>query len=110
LGEAPGVGAIVVVVDEVLVEVVLERRALGDERSCEGRAPALFQDGELDALDAPVAIGAPGADEALARPELGDGIAERAGAEFRSVVGGDLVQLPAGGGRLGATRCSSSRV
>ena len=110
MGEAPGVGAVVVVVDEVLVEVVLERRAFGDERSCEGRAPALFQDGELDALDAPVAVRAPGADESLARPDLGDGVAELAGAEFRSVVGGDLVQLQPAAASSAATRCKSSRV
>jgi hypothetical protein len=100
LGEAPGVGAVVVVFDEVLVEVLLERRALGNERSCEGRAAALFEDGELDALDAAVAVRAPGADESLLGAQLGDGVAELAGAELRSVVGGDLAQLPVGGGEL----------
>jgi hypothetical protein len=87
LGEASGVGAVVVVADEVFVEVVLERGALGDQRAREGWAPALVEDGELDAFDAAVAVGAPGADEALPGAELLDGVAELGGAELRAVVG-----------------------
>ena len=83
MGESPGVGAVVVVVEEVLVEVLGERGHLRDERSCEGRAPALFQDGQLNAFDAAVAVGASGADEALASAEALDCSAEGLGAELR---------------------------
>jgi hypothetical protein len=39
-----------------------------------------------------------------------DRVAEFAGAKLRSVVGGDVVEFPAGGGELAATRCTSARV
>src|SRR6187200_829342 len=52
----------------------------------------------LDALDAAVGVRSPGADEALARAEVGDGGPKRAGAELRAVIRRDLAQLPA---RLG---------
>jgi hypothetical protein len=45
MGEAPAVGAVVVVVDEVLVEVVFEGSELGCEGAGEGGAPAFFEDG-----------------------------------------------------------------
>src|SRR4051812_18134203 len=64
-GGAPGGGAVVVVVDDVFVEV-LGPGHLRDQRSCERWAPALLEDGQLDAFDAAVAVGASGADEALA--------------------------------------------
>ncbi len=82
LGEAPGVGAVVVVVDEVLVEVAGEADHLGDQGAGEGGAPAFFEDGQLGALDAAVCVGAAGADEALAGAEVLDGVAEVAGAEL----------------------------
>jgi hypothetical protein len=94
------VGAVCVVVDEVLLEVLGQRRASGDERSCEGWAPAFFEDGQLDAFDAAVAVGASGADEALPGAELGDVVAELARAEFRAVIRRDFAQLPAGLGEL----------
>ena len=81
MGEAPGVGAIVVVVDEVLVEVAGEGGFLGDQRSGERGAPALFEDGQLDALDAAVAVGASGVDEALSGTEALDAGSEVLGAE-----------------------------
>ena len=87
MGEAPGVGAIVVVVDEVLVEVAGEGGFLGDQRSGERGAPALFEDGQLDALDAAVAVGASGVDEALSGTEALDAGSEVLGAELRAVVG-----------------------
>jgi hypothetical protein len=73
---------------------------LGDQGSCERWAPALFEDGELDALDAAVAVGAPGADEALSATQAPDGRAEVLGAELRAVIGGDLSQPPAHGGEF----------
>jgi hypothetical protein len=76
------VGAVVVVVDEVFVEVAGEGGLLGDQRPGERGAPALFEDGELDALDAAVAVGASGADEALSAAEAPDGGAEVLGAEL----------------------------
>jgi hypothetical protein len=87
LGEAPGVGAVVVVVDEVGVEVLCEGGGLGDQRAGERRAPALFADGALDALDAAVAVGPAGADEALPATEALDVGTEVLGAELRAVVG-----------------------
>jgi hypothetical protein len=94
------VRAVCVVVDEVLVEVLAEGAALGDQRAGEAGTPAFFEDGELDAFDATVAVRATGADEALARPELLDGMAELLGAELRAVIRGDFLQFPAGGGEL----------
>ena len=110
MGEAPGVGAIVVVVGEVLVEVAGEGGAAGNERAGEGWAPALFEDGQLDALDAAVGVGASGADEALARVEVVDGVAELAArnSDPLSVVTSCSFQPAAASSR--ATRCSSSRV
>ena len=55
----------------------------------------------MDAFDAAVAVGVPGADEALAGAQGVDGGAEVAGAELRAVIRGDFLQLPAGGGKLG---------
>jgi hypothetical protein len=81
------VGAVVVVLVEVVLKVVAEGATSWDERAREGRAPALLEDGQLDAFDTAVAVGPAGADEALARSELGDGLAEVAGAELRPVVG-----------------------
>jgi hypothetical protein len=82
LGEAPGVGAVVVVIDEVVVEVVGEGGHLGDERAGEGGAPALFEDGQLGAFDAAIAVGPAGADEALAGAQALDLGAEVLGAEL----------------------------
>src|SRR5215213_10750643 len=66
----------------------------------EGGAPALFEDGQLDAFDAAVAVRSAGADEALAGAEPLDRLAELPGAEFRAVVGCDLFELPAAVGEL----------
>ena len=82
MGEAPGGGAVVVVVDEVRIEVLNERGLLGDQGAGEGWAPALFEDGELDALDAAVAVGSTGADEALPAAEALDRRTEVLGAEL----------------------------
>ena len=67
MGESPGVGAVVVEVGQVLVEVLLEGGDLGRQRSRERRSPALLEDRQLEALDAAVGVGAAGADAALAR-------------------------------------------
>jgi hypothetical protein len=75
-----------------------------------GRAQHCFEDRLWGGFDAAVAVGASGADEALPASSALTAVAEVAGAELRAVVGGDLLQLPAGGGELRATRCSSSRV
>jgi hypothetical protein len=72
------VGAVGVVVEQVLIEVGGERGHLWNERAGEGGAPAFLEDGELDAFDAAVAVRSSGADEALAGTELGDGGAELA--------------------------------
>ena len=53
-GEAPGVGAVVVEVVKVFVEVAFECCGARDQRACDRGAPALFEDGELEALDAAV--------------------------------------------------------
>jgi hypothetical protein len=70
------VGAVEVVVVEVLVEVALEGRHLRHRRAREGGPPALLQDGQLEALDAAVRVEPAGLDEALARAELLDGVPE----------------------------------
>jgi hypothetical protein len=54
LGEPSGVGAVVVVVVEVLLEVALEGGQLGDERAGEGGPPAFLEDRELQALEVAV--------------------------------------------------------
>jgi len=68
------VGAVVVVVVEVFVEVALEGGRLGDEWAGEGGPPAFLEDDE--ALDAAVGVGPAGLDEALAGAELLDGLCE----------------------------------
>jgi len=90
------VGAIGVVVGEVLVEVALEGGHLGHQRAGEGGPPALLEDGQLQPLDAAVRVGSAGLDEALAGTELVDGVAELLGAELRAIVCADLAQAPAG--------------
>jgi hypothetical protein len=74
----PGVGAVVVVVAEVLGEVALERCELRDEGAREGWAPALFEDRELEPLDVAVRGWSAGADPALLDPELLEAVAELA--------------------------------
>jgi hypothetical protein len=54
LGVAGGVGAIGVVVVEVLVEVGCEGGEFGDEGAGEARLAAFLEDRQLDALDAAV--------------------------------------------------------
>jgi hypothetical protein len=94
------VGAVCVVVERVLVEVLGEGGHLRDKCPGVGGAPAFLEDGRVDAFDAAVAVRAVGADEALAGPELRDRLAEVLGAELRPVVRGDFLQRPAGGGEL----------
>ena len=52
------------------------------------------------AFDAAVAVGAPGADEALCATEAPDARAEVLGTELRAIVGGDFTQPPARGGEF----------
>ena len=63
---AAGVGPIVVVVTEILGQIAAEGREAGDQGAGEGGAVALLEDGLVDALDAAVALGAPGADTRVA--------------------------------------------
>ena len=75
-------GAVVVVGVEVFVEVALEGGRLGHERAGESWPPALLEDGQLEPFDAAVGVRPAGLDEALARAELFDGLAELPGAEL----------------------------
>jgi hypothetical protein len=60
-----GVGALEVVVGDVLDQVALERGDLGDQGAGEAGSPALLEDGRLDSLDAAVGLRPAGPDEAL---------------------------------------------
>ena len=84
LGQAAGVGTLLVVDAEVFVEVALQAVKLGDEGAGEGGPPALLEDRQLDALDAAVGGRPAGPDEALAGAELVDGVAELARSGTRS--------------------------
>jgi hypothetical protein len=95
---------------EVFVEVALERGRLGDQRAGECWPPAFLEDGELEALDAAVCVRSAGLDEALAGPELLDGVCEDSGAELGAVVAGDLAEFQPAALSSFAARWSSSRV
>jgi hypothetical protein len=95
-----GVGALDVVVGDVLDQVALERGHLGDQGAGEAGSPALLEDGRLDSLDAAVGLRPAGPDEALLGAGGFHGLAELLVAELRAVVGGDRLQLPSGGGQL----------
>jgi hypothetical protein len=68
-----GVGALEVVVAQVLLKVAPEGGVAGHQRAGEGGPPGLLQDGALDALHGPVGLGTTSPDEAM----LGTQLAER---------------------------------
>jgi hypothetical protein len=100
LGEAAGVGAVEVVVAEVLLEIALEGGQLGHERAGEGGSPVLLEDRLLQTLDVAVRGRSAGADPSLLDAEVLQSLAEVAGAKLGAVVGDDRLQLPAGRGEL----------
>ncbi len=108
--EDAGVGAVEVVVDEVLLEVVLEGGGLGDQRAGEGGAPALFEDGELDALDAALLLGRPARIKRWRAPSAWTAWPKSLARNFGAVVGGDLLGCQPACASSRATRCTSSRV
>jgi hypothetical protein len=76
------VGALEVVVVEVLDQVALERGHLGDQGAGEAGSLALLEDGPLDLLDAAVGLRPAGPDEALLGAGGLHGPAELLGAEL----------------------------
>ncbi len=108
--EDAGVGAVEVVVDEVLLEVELEGGGLGDQRAGEGGAPALFEDGELDALDAALLLGRPARIKRWRAPSAWTAWPKSLARNFGAVVGGDLLGCQPACASSRSTRCTSSRV
>jgi hypothetical protein len=88
LGDAPGVGAVVVVEVEVGVEFALQAAVAQVDEAREGGAPALFEDRAVQAFDVPVGLRAPGADATVAGAEVVQTGAEVEVAELVAVVRG----------------------
>src|SRR5436309_13312722 len=87
-------GALVVVVAEISVQVTLECGVARHQSASKGRSPALLEDGALDALDGTVGLWSAGANEALLGARAGDCAGERFGSELAAVGGADSLQLP----------------
>src|SRR5437899_3452938 len=92
---SPGVGALLVEVAQVALEVPAERGEVWHERAREGRTPALFEDRALRPLDAAVALRTPGGNEPLRGAQVADRLAEARMDELVAVVGGHRAQPPA---------------
>src|SRR5437899_11664681 len=86
-------GALVVVVAEISVQVTLECGVARHQSASKGRSPALLEDGALDALDGTVGLWSAGANEALLGARAGDCASERFGSELAAVVGDERLQL-----------------
>src|SRR5439155_1364467 len=89
---SPGVGALLVEVAQVALEVPAERGEVWHERAREGRTPALFEDRALRPLDAAVALRTPGGNEPLRGAQVADRLAEARMDELVPVVGGHRAQ------------------
>jgi len=90
------VGALVVVVAEVVGQVAPEGGVAGHQRAREGGPPTLLQDRALSPLDYAVGLWSPGPDEAVFGTEVGHSVPEVEGPELLTVVCGDSSQLPTG--------------
>ena len=95
LGEAAVVGAVEVVVVDVLVEVALEPGEADVEVAGEGGPPAFFEDQPVQGFDVAVGLRAAGPDQSVADAELGEGGAEVGGAELAAVVAEHSFEPPA---------------
>jgi hypothetical protein len=81
------VGAVVVVVGDVAVEVAVQAGVAGEVKPRERRSPAFLEDRAVQPLDVSVDLRAAGADPGLAGAQRGDLRVEALGAELVAVVG-----------------------
>ena len=79
-------GAVVVVVVGVVVELALQASVADLQEAREGGTPALFQDGAVQSFDMAVGLWAPGFDAAVAGVQRGDLCGEVRCVEFVGVV------------------------
>jgi hypothetical protein len=88
------VGAVVVVIVEVVGEVAAQAGDGDAEVAGERGPPAFFENQPLQRFDVAVGLGATGADAGDADRVHGDRAAEALGAEFHAIVREDALELP----------------
>src|SRR3954452_10520449 len=94
-GRASGVGAVVVVVVEGVVEVAAQAAVADLQEARKGGAPALFEDRAVQAFDVAVGLRAPGSDLAVL-DAFGEATRELAPPELVAVIGEHALEAPAG--------------
>ena len=109
---AAPVGAVVVVVAEVVIEVAAWPGDGGGDVTMEGGLVALLEDDPLDSFYLAVGLGTAGVDEAVGRSQFGQGLSELGGAVFVAVefliVVKDFLRAHVGVGTSGVSERSAT--
>jgi hypothetical protein len=90
------VGAVVVVVVGVVVQLTLQAAVADLQEAREGGAPAFFEDGAVQSFDVAVGLWAPGFDATVAGAQRGDLGGEVRCVELVAIVREQALEPPAG--------------